>query len=76
MAGSEIMTARELANYLRLHETTIYKLAQEGTIPGVRIGRVWRFKREAIEELLKEGTGVAPMIAVQESELSQELDQV
>lgn len=76
MAENEIMTARELAEYLRLHETTIYKLAQEGTIPGIRIGRVWRFRREAIEELFKERAGAAPLIGVQDFEVSEELDKV
>ena len=45
-----VMTAQEVAQYLRLDVTTIYRLAQAGGIPAVKVGRAWRFKRELIEE--------------------------
>jgi excisionase family DNA binding protein len=45
---AEIMTTKELAAYLRLHEITICKYASEGRIPAIRIGRVWRFDKDAI----------------------------
>ena len=51
----EIMTTREVAKYLRLHEITICKLAQEGKIPAVRIGRVWRFDKETIDKWISSG---------------------
>jgi len=38
---AEIMTTREVAKYLKLHEIIIYKLAGEGKIPTVRTARVW-----------------------------------
>ena len=47
---SEIMTTQEVAQYLRLAEATIYKLAQSGEIPAVKVGRTWRFKKELIDE--------------------------
>jgi excisionase family DNA binding protein len=47
---TEIMTTSEVAQYLRLAEATIYKLAQTGEIPGVKVGRTWRFKKELIDE--------------------------
>jgi len=51
----EIMTTREVAKYLKLHEITICKLAQEGKIPALRIGRVWRFVKENIDEWISSG---------------------
>jgi excisionase family DNA binding protein len=48
-AVGEIMTTKELAAYLRLHEIIICKYASEGRIPAVRIGRVWRFDKDAID---------------------------
>jgi excisionase family DNA binding protein len=52
----EIMTTKELAKYLRLHEITICKFAAEGKIPAVRVGsRVWRFDKEAIDKWISEG---------------------
>jgi excisionase family DNA binding protein len=47
---AEIMTTRELSKYLKLHEITICKYAAEGLIPAIRIGRVWRFDKKAIDK--------------------------
>lgn len=46
----EIMTVKELATYLKLAESTVYKLAQEGEIPGRKIGGNWRFSLEQINK--------------------------
>jgi len=51
---ADIMTTKELAAYLRLHEITICKYAGEGLIPAIRIGRVWRFDREEIDKWINE----------------------
>ena len=50
------MTAKELAGYLKLNEITIYKCVNDGKIPGFKVGRQWRFDREKIDELIREGT--------------------
>jgi excisionase family DNA binding protein len=50
---SEIMTTEEVAQYLRLAEATIYKLAQSGEIPAAKVGRAWRFKKGLIDEWLR-----------------------
>ncbi len=67
---SLIMTAQEVAEYLRLDVATVYKLAQAGMIPGTKIGRSWRFKRELIDACLQEEDGVteSPMRAPFEGE--------
>ena len=49
----EVMTLEETAEYLRIPRSTAYKLAQEGRIPGQKVGRHWRFHREALDDLLK-----------------------
>jgi excisionase family DNA binding protein len=51
----KIMTTREMANYLKLHEITICKYAAEGKIPAVRIGKVWRFNKEVIDKWISSG---------------------
>ena len=51
----EIMTTREIAKYLKLHEITICKYVAEGKIPAVRIGRVWRFDKETIDKWITNG---------------------
>ena len=52
---AQIMTTKEIADYLRLHQITICKLSKEGKIPAVRIGRVWRFDKEVIDAWLAGG---------------------
>jgi excisionase family DNA binding protein len=59
-ASSEIMTVQEVAEYLRLAEATVYKLAQSGEIPALKVGRAWRFKRELIDEWFKQQASVQP----------------
>lgn len=50
--GGAVFTIDELVAYLKLPKSTIYKLAQEGKIPGQKIGRHWRFHRETIDAWL------------------------
>jgi excisionase family DNA binding protein len=52
---TQIMTTREIAEYLKLHEITICKYAAEGAIPAMRIGRKWRFEKDTIDQWLTEG---------------------
>jgi len=49
-----IMTAEDVAKYLKITPATVYRLAQRGELPGAKIGRVWRFRKEAIDNLLQE----------------------
>jgi excisionase family DNA binding protein len=49
-----IMTVREVAKYLRMHEMTIYRMARQGEIPAYKVGNRWRFNRQRIEEWLGE----------------------
>lgn len=46
------MTAKEAADYLKLAERTLVRLAHEGRIPGVKIGGQWRFRRALLDEYL------------------------
>ena len=48
----EIMTPSEVADLLKIHLKTVYKLAEKGVIPGNRIGRSWRFSRNEVMELV------------------------
>jgi excisionase family DNA binding protein len=50
----EILTAKELGHFLKLSESTIYKLASTGEIPGFKIGDSWRFDMEEILKMIRE----------------------
>ncbi|MDZ4760991.1 MAG: helix-turn-helix domain-containing protein [Alphaproteobacteria bacterium] len=46
---SDVMTIREVADYLKLAEKTAYRLAAEGKIPGFKVGASWRFRKSEID---------------------------
>jgi excisionase family DNA binding protein len=52
---AQIMTTKEMAKYLKLHQITICKLSKEGKIPSFRIGRVWRFDKEVVDGWIAKG---------------------
>ena len=51
----QIMTTKEVSKYVKLHEFTILKYAAQGKIPAARIGKVWRFDKEAIDRWIAGG---------------------
>ena len=44
-----VMTLVEVARYLRINKSTVYRLARDGTLPAWKLGNAWRFKKDAIE---------------------------
>jgi len=46
----KIMNIREVAEYLKLHNFTVYRLAQQGKIPFSKIGKQWRISRDLLEK--------------------------
>ncbi len=52
---ADVFTIDELATYLKIPKSTLYKLVREGKIPrGQKVGRHWRFRRAAIDRWLEE----------------------
>ena len=49
----EIMTIGETAQYLRISQSSLYKLAQEGRIPCQKVGRHWRFRKQGLDRWLE-----------------------
>ena len=43
MPNDDIMTVKELADYLKIAEKTAYRFASEGKVPGFKVGSAWRF---------------------------------
>ena len=44
----EILTVKEVSEFLRIHPSTVYKLLHMQKLPGFRIGGDWRFSAEAL----------------------------
>ena len=53
----EFWTAEEVSNYLRIPQSTIYKLAQDKVLPGFKVGKHWRFRRDTIINWIKAKEG-------------------
>jgi len=47
-----VMTIDDLAKYLKLSKSTLYKLCAEGKVPGTKVGRHWRFHLAVIDHWL------------------------
>ncbi|GAH13038.1 unnamed protein product [marine sediment metagenome] len=43
------LTLEQIAEYLQMSTSSIYKMAQAGKIPAYKVGRQWRFKKEEID---------------------------
>jgi excisionase family DNA binding protein len=54
MEEKEIMTVKQMAEYLQMDEHTVYKLARSGQIPSIKIAGQWRFKKEVIDKWISQ----------------------
>jgi excisionase family DNA binding protein len=46
--ADDVYSIDDLAGYLKVPKSTLYKLVREGRIPAQKVGRHWRFHKEAI----------------------------
>lgn len=51
-----LLTVREVADYLRVHQRTAYRLITDGSIKAIKIGSQWRVTEAALMEFLESGT--------------------
>lgn len=56
MAEKEIMTVRQVAEYLQMDVHTVYRLARSGQLPSMKIAGQWRFKKNVIDNWIEEGS--------------------
>jgi excisionase family DNA binding protein len=47
---TKVLTVKELAEYLRVHRSTLYRLLKKQQLPAFKIGSDWRFNVEAIDQ--------------------------
>ncbi len=55
---SALMTPPELAVYLGIGKNRAYDLLKRGTIKGFRIGSTWKVSREAVDQYIREQSGM------------------
>jgi excisionase family DNA binding protein len=56
------MTISDLAEYLQVSKSSLYKLVQSGKVTGQKVGKHWRFHKDSIDAWLRSGcpTSTAP----------------
>ncbi len=50
-----LYTVREIADTLRIHPRTAYRLIQEGRIRGIKVGSQWRVPESSLLEYIESG---------------------
>ena len=56
VSDPEILTVKEVCELFQVHETTLYRLAKAGNIPGFRVGSDWRFRKDVIMRWMADRT--------------------
>jgi PTS system nitrogen regulatory IIA component len=49
---SEMLTAKEMQTLLQVDRSTIYRMAEAGRLPAIKVGKQWRFPSEQVESWL------------------------
>lgn len=56
----EILTIKQVAEYLRVTERTIYRLAAARQVPSFKVGGVWRFSRADLDTWIRHQSAAVP----------------
>lgn len=57
----EILTPEQVAEHLQVQQRTVQDWLRSGTLPGMKLGRLWRIRREDLEGFLKLRRITAPV---------------
>ena len=49
------LSVAEMSKYLGVSNDTIYKWISERNMPGHKIGRLWKFRKDEVDEWVKSG---------------------
>lgn len=60
MKPNDLLTAKEVARYLRINEYTLYRLVSQKKLPAIKVGSQWRFQRRILDQWLKKNMNVPP----------------
>lgn len=54
MSFERLLDSDEAAALLKIHPKTLQKMARNGQITGVQVGRLWRFRATALNDWLEQ----------------------
>ena len=55
----QLMTVQEVADYLKVSRTTVWRWCSTGALPACKVGRGWRVRREELERFLTQDVQVS-----------------
>ena len=61
--GEELLSAEVVAQYLKLEAVTIYRWCRDGRLPCLKLGKVWRIRRSALEAFLRRAEQPRTLVA-------------
>ena len=47
---TEMLTAKDMQTLLQVDRSTIYRMAEAGQLPAVKVGKQWRFPGDLVED--------------------------
>ncbi len=51
--NDQVLTVKDVAEYLKVNQRTVYRMAAAGTIPAFKVGSSWRFKQSDINKWIE-----------------------
>lgn len=52
--NNEVLSIDQLSRYLNVPKSTLYRLVRENGIPSHKVGKQWRFRKEAVDRWLEQ----------------------
>jgi excisionase family DNA binding protein len=50
--NNEVLSIEQLSQYLKVPKSTLYRLVRDSLIPSHKVGKHWRFRKEAVDRWL------------------------
>jgi excisionase family DNA binding protein len=60
MTTQDLLTVKEVAEYLRVNQYTVYRLVSQKKLPAFKVGSQWRFERSVLDNWLKRQLNIPP----------------
>ena len=60
---ADMLTAKEMQELLQVDRSTIYRMAEAGRLPAIKVGKQWRFPTDQVESWLHSGSASPKMLA-------------
>ncbi|MBN2114765.1 MAG: helix-turn-helix domain-containing protein [Acidimicrobiia bacterium] len=56
-----LLTTQDVQRLIKVDRSTIYRMAEDGRLPAIKVGRQWRFPEDGLQDFLRGGRAVVPV---------------